>query len=105
MMIFPQWLDYFFFFHISEFNYVEEIKGYAVSNHGRAMLVDQRNYTYILHNKSGVKKNLYWKCRKYRKMCKAKALTHENYILKLNGEHNHDPEIPEIVKTDNVISH
>ena len=38
-------------------------------------------------------------------MCKAKALTHENYILKLNGEHNHDPEIPEIVKTDNVISH
>merc|ERR1712150_348712 len=29
-----------------DWNYVEEIKGYTVSTHGRAVLVDQRNYTY-----------------------------------------------------------
>ena len=92
-----------FFLHISESNYVEEVKGYTVSNMGRAMLVDQRNYTYLLHQKAA--KRIFWKCRKYRKMCKARASTCENYIMMLSGVHNHDPdEVPEILKKDNEIS-
>ena len=78
---------------------MEEIKGYTVSNMGRAMMVDQRNYTYLHHKKAG--KRLFWKCRKYKKMCKARASTCENYIMMLSGVHNHDPEVPEIVKKEN----
>ena len=67
------------------------------------MLVDQRNYTYLLHQKAA--KRLFWKCRKYRKMCKARASTCENYIMMLSGVHNHDPdEVPEILKKENEIS-
>ena len=63
------------------------------------MLVDQRNYTY-LHQKKEGKRN-YWKCRKYRKMCKVRASTCENYIMMSSGVHNHDPDDVEIVKKEN----
>ena len=66
---------------------------------GRAMLVDQRNYTYLLQKKAA--KRIFWKCRKYRKMCKARASTCENYIMMLSGVHNHDPDDVEIVKKEN----
>ena len=92
------------FLHISEFNYLEDVKGYTVSNHGRAVLVDQRNFTYLTSNKYG--KRTFWKCRKFRKKCKARASTVENYIMSLTGVHNHDPDdLPEILKTENEISH
>ena len=94
-----------FFFHISEFNYVEEIKGYTASNQGRAVLVDQRNFTYIRVNNYG--KRINWMCRKYgkwSKLCKARASTYENYIMNLTGVHNHDPDdLPLIMKTENEI--
>ena len=104
LLAFLRLLVYNFFLHISEFNYVEDVKGYTVSNHGRAVLVDQRNFTYLTSNKYG--KRTFWKCRKFRKKCKARASTYENYIMSLNGVHNHDPDdLPEILKTENEISH
>ena len=99
-------LVYNFFLHlISEFNYVEEIKGYTVSNQGRAVLVDQRNFTYLRVNNYG--KRINWMCRKYgkwSKLCKARASTYENYIMNLTGIHNHDPDdLPLIMKSENEI--
>ena len=92
-----------FLLHISEFNYVEEVKGFTVSHKGGAQLVDQRNFTYSLNKKAGMR--IFWKCHKYRgssiTSCKAGALTYENYILKFNGVHNHDPDNVEIVKREN----
>ena len=92
-----------FFLQISEFNYVEEVKGFTVSHKGGAQLVDQRNFTYSLNKKAGMR--IFWKCHKYRgssiTSCKAGALTYENYILKFNGVHNHDPDNVEIVKREN----
>ena len=66
------------------------------------MLVDQRNYTYLHQKKVG--KRDYWKCRKNRKMCKARASTCENYIMMLSGIHNHDPDDVEIVKKENKLA-
>ena len=95
----------FFLYLISEFNYVEEIKGYTVSNQGRAVLVDQRNFTYLRVNNYG--KRINWRCRKYgkwSKLCKARASTYENYIMNLTGIHNHDPDdLPLIMKSENEI--
>ena len=94
-----------FFLHISEFNYVEEVKGYTVSTKGHAFLVDQRNFTYMVHKKAG--KRIFWRCHKYKKrdiMCKARASTCQNYIMHLSGVHNHEPDNVEIVKTENDFS-
>ena len=105
LLAFLQLLVYNFFLHISEFNYVEEIKGYTASNQGRAVLVDQRNFTYLRVNNYG--KRINWMCRKYgkwSKLCKARASTYENYIMNLTGVHNHDPDdLPLIMKTENEI--
>ena len=71
---------------------------------GRAILVDQRNFTYLRTKKDGYR--TFWKCRKYRKpaFCKARASTRENYIMNLSGVHNHHPDgVPEMMKTENEI--
>ena len=88
--------------HVSDLNYVEEIKGYTVSNHGRAVLVDQRNYTYSVNKKKA--NRTFWVCSySYRhKKCKARASTCGNYIMKLSGTHNHEPNnIDKILKSQN----
>jgi len=46
--------------HISDLNYVEEIKGYTISQRNRAVMVDQRNYTYQKNNKKG--NRIFWVC-------------------------------------------
>ena len=89
----PVWFHYFPL-HFSDLNYVEEIKGYTVSNHGRAQLVDQRNYTYNVHGKKA--NRIFWRCSKKHKKCKGRASTFENYIMKLSGIHNHEPN-PNVV--------
>ena len=78
----------YFPLHISDLNYVEEIKGYTVSSHGRAVLVDQRNYTYNMQRKKA--NRTYWICSYAHKKCKGRASTYENYIMKLGGTHNHE---------------
>ena len=84
-----------FSLHVSDLNYVEEIKGYTVSNHGRAVLVDQRNYTYNKDFKSG--NRIFWCCSRKRPLkCKGRASTYGNYIMKLGGTHNHEPN-PNVV--------
>ena len=66
-------------------------------------MVDQRNFTYLLVRKVGKKVN--WRCRKHRKLCKARATTRDNFIMNFFAEHNHDPdEVPEILKKENEIS-
>ena len=79
---------HFFLLHISDLNYVEEIKGYTVSSQGRAVLVDQRNYTYNPQKKTA--KRTFWHCTQRHKKCKGRASTYENYIMKLGGIHNHE---------------
>ena len=74
--------------NISDLNYVEEVKGYTVSTKGRAVLVDQRNYTYNYERKKG--NRTYWQCSYAHKKCKCRASTYENYIMKLGGIHNHE---------------
>ena len=74
--------------NISDLNYVEEVKGYALNTHGRAVLVDQRNYTYNYERKKA--NRTFWICSYAHKKCKGRASTYENYIMKLGGTHNHE---------------
>ena len=83
-----------FSLHISDLNYVEEIKGYTISTHGRAVLVDQRNYTYNVNRKKA--NRTFWVCAYRHKKCMARASTCGNYIMKLSAEHNHEPN-PNVV--------
>ena len=90
----------YFPLHISDLNYVEEVKGYTVSMHGRALLVDQRNYTYCKDRKKA--NRIFWNCTRRHTKCKGRASTYENYIMKLGGIHNHEPpNIQKMMKCDN----
>ena len=92
---------HFDFLHISDLNYVEEVKGYAVSKNGRALLVDQRNYTYWVERKKG--NRMFWRCSSYKRYkCKGRASTYENYIMKLGATHNHEPDMTEKILEKNV---
>merc|ERR1712218_548164 len=71
-----------------DLNYVEEVKGYTVSQFGRALLVDQRNYTYSCERKRA--NRTFWACTNSWKKCKGRATTYENYIMSLGGIHNHE---------------
>ena len=92
-------LFYFIHFplHVSDLNYVEEIKGFTVSQYGGAVLVDQRNFTYIKNNTKA--NRIFWLCPNYRhpqkdhSKCKARATTCGKYIMKLSETHNHEPKI------------
>ena len=77
-----------FLLNISDLNYVEEVKGYTVSIKGKAVLVDQRNYTYKIERKKANRH--FWMCSEAHNKCKARASTYENYIMRLSGIHNHE---------------
>ena len=54
----------------------------------------------MLKHKEGRRE--FWTCRKFKKKninCKARASTMKNYIMKLTGVHNHDPDDVEILTT------
>ena len=55
---------------------------------GRAVLVDQRNYTYNYSKKKAIR--IYWNCSQNHNKCKGRASTFGNYIMKLGGIHNHE---------------
>ena len=73
---------------------MEEIKGYTLNNKGRAILVDQRNYTYNYSRKKA--NRTFWNCSQNHNKCKGRASTYGNYIMKLGGTHNHEPN-PNVV--------
>ena len=97
MIYFGLFVFIYFPLHISDLNYVEEIKGFTVSQYGGAVLVDQRNFTYIKNNTKA--NRIFWLCPNYRhpqkdhSKCKARATTCGKYIMKLSGTHNHEPKI------------
>lgn len=73
-------------------NFVEEIKGYAYSQKGTPMLVDQGGYSYQVIRKiaSG---RMYWRCGLRKKLhCEAKVVSYENKILSFSGLHCHPPQ-------------
>jgi len=80
-----------------DFDYYEEVKGYAESNRGRAMLVDQRGYVYQINRFAKGKNsgNVFWQCQLRRKKepCKVGAVSRQNKIIKITGVHNHPPPI------------
>jgi hypothetical protein len=73
------------------------VKGYAESNRGRAMLVDQRGYVYQINRFAKGKNsgNVFWQCQLRRKKepCKVGAVSRQNKIIKITGVHNHPPPI------------
>ena len=74
---------------VIDFEYVEDVKGYAVSKRGRP-LVDQRNYKYVMNRCSKTGGKAWWKCVAYKRLkCKATAISKQNKILKFGAEHNH----------------
>ena len=89
----------YFFLRFSDLNYVEEVKGYSISQLGTAQLVDQRNYIYTRNRKKG--NRIFWCCTRKRNKCKGTASTYENYIMNLGGFHNHEPpNIEKMMKCD-----
>ena len=82
----------------ADFAYCEEVKGYAESNRGRAMLVDQRGYVYQINRFAKGKNsgNVFWQCqyrRAKKEPCKVGAVSRQNKIIKITGIHNHPPTI------------
>ena len=74
---------------VIDFEYVEDVKGYAVSKRGRP-LVDQRNYKYVMNRCSKVDGKAWWKCVAYKRLkCRATTVSKKNKILKFGAEHNH----------------
>ena len=68
-------------------------KGYCLSNMGTALLVDQRGYTYSVNQRSKNSDRIFWGCTKRRGIkCKARAVTFQDKITKLSGEHHHEPD-------------
>ena len=77
----------------SDIKYVEEVKGYCLSQTGNNLLVDQRDYTYYVDQRSESTSRLFWACTKRGKLkCKARAVTYYDKITKLSGEHIHEPD-------------
>lgn len=82
------------------FNYLEEIKGYAQSSKGKAMLVDQRDHLYIVNNYSKTSAKAWWRCNMYlKKRCPVTLTSFHGKILQIKHEHNHEPVPPHISKT------
>jgi len=83
------------FFHpyFPDLEYLEDVKGFISGKKAKVLLVDQRNYTYTLNNKSKDSRRIWWKCYFYKtKFCTARATTFGNKITKLSGEHIHEPD-------------
>ena len=83
------------FFHpyFPDLEYLEDVKGFISGKKAKVLLVDQRNYTYTLNNKSKDSRRIWWKCYFYKtKLCTARATTFGNKITKLSGEHIHEPD-------------
>jgi len=76
-----------------DLEYLEDVKGFISGKKAKVLLVDQRNYTYTLNNKSKDSRRIWWKCYFYKtKLCTARATTFGNKITKLSGEHIHEPD-------------
>ena len=90
----------------SDFDYVEDVKGYTISSHKRPMLVDQRGYTYQISRFSKNSSKAFWRCQRSRSRqiegpCNARAISLHNKITLLSGVHNHNPpEIQQLLLSD-----
>ena len=82
----------------SDFDYIEDVTGYASSSHKKPLLVDQRGYTYQISRFSKSSSKAFWRCQRSRSRqlpCSARAISLHNKITLLSGAHNHSPpEIP-----------
>ena len=81
-------------FFASDFEYIEDVKGYTTSSHKKPMLVDQRGYVYQRIMVSKKSPRAYWGCEKRRQKllpCSAKVVTLHNKIISMKGTHNHSP--------------
>lgn len=73
--------------------FIEDVRGYCMSNRGTAMLVDQRNYTYRYNRKSPATGKTFWICSSRRTIkCMARVVSVHNKITKITGEHSHPPD-------------
>ena len=64
-----------------------------MSNMGTSLLVDQRDYTYYINKRAKTDSKVFWECTFRRKnKCNARAVTYQNKITKLSGEHCHEPD-------------
>ena len=88
-------------------HYIEEVKGYCMSNRGTAMLVDQRNYTYRYNRKSPSTSKTFWICSHRRAIqCMARVVSVNNKITKITGQHCHPPDTAlQFVGPDAKIDH
>ena len=93
----------------ADFDYFEEVKGYAESSRGRAMMVDQRGYVYQINRfaKGRNTGNVFWQChlRRKKEPCRVGAVSRQNKIIKFTGTHNHPPAIEnqECLSSANVL--
>ena len=93
----------------SDFDYVEDVKGYTISSHKRPMLVDQRGYTYQISRFSKSSSKAFWRCQRSRSRqiegpCYARAISLHNKITLLSGVHNHNPpEIQKLLLSDKCV--
>ena len=88
---FPNFLD---------FVYIEDVKEYVASPLGKTRMVDQRGFVYVVNRYNQVSGKAFWRCsmRKIRK-CPVNAVTLQNKITKISGEHNHQDPNPQIEHT------
>ena len=106
----PPFFCYYFIFKIkvstvfkeniftSDFDYIEDVKGYAVSSRKKPMLVDQRGYIYTTVRFSKNSPNVYWRCQK--RDCRARAVSLHNKIIHLSGTHDHSIQETSYIVSD-----
>ena len=82
----------------SDFDYIEDVKGYAVSSRKKPMLVDQRGYIYTTVRFSKNSPNVYWRCQK--RDCRARAVSLHNKIIHLSGTHDHSIQETSYIVSD-----
>lgn len=77
-------------------DYIEEVKGYKLSQKQQAMLVDQRDFVYRKRSCDSRTGRTYWTCRNLRRnQCKASCVSFDEKIVFFGGDHNHAAPEPD----------
>ncbi len=71
-----------------DFDYIEDAKGFSLTQKGNPQLVDQRDKIYQKNRYSSVPGKIFWRCKYWKtQRCLAACITLHNKITRLSGEH------------------
>lgn len=73
--------------------FVEQVKGFRLSQRNQHMLVDQRDFVYHEQRRYESSGKVTWRCKHMRRLkCRARCISKNHNILMFINDHNHVPE-------------